>query len=150
MRHTISHKARIKRALIRRGGITNYTPTEQVAKTWFRILNRSLFEDKLKPVDIVVRRLRGCIGQLHMDWDGRYSQKGTCDQSKLPYHNPTFGYKIELHNRFKTWKDFLETLAHEMVHQYQVEIQKDPHANHNCNFYAWREKFARYGMKLTL
>ena len=85
-----------------------------------------------------------------MDWDGRYSKAGTCDQRKLPFHNPTFAYKIELHNRFKTWKDFLETLAHEMVHQYQVEIQKDPYSNHNANFYAWREKFARYGMKLTL
>ena len=52
MRHTINHKARIKRALVRRGGIKNYTPTEGVAKSWFTILNRALFENKLKPVDI--------------------------------------------------------------------------------------------------
>ena len=72
--------------------------------------------------------------------------KRHCDQSKPPTAI-TFGYKIELHNRSQTWKDFLETLAHEMVHQLSSGTAKDPH-NRNCNFHAWREKFARYGMKL--
>ena len=142
------HKVKIKKALERRGDEANYFPTDAVAVRWYNILNQSLFEDKLTRPVIQVKRLRGCQGQLHMDWDGRYSRKGTCDQNVLPYHNPTFGYKIELNHRFKTWRAFLETLAHEMVHQWQVEIIKDPTANHNKNFFGWREKFAKYKMQL--
>ena len=52
--------------------------------------------------------------------------------------------------RFETWRTFIETLAHEMVHQWQVEILKDPTANHNKNFFAWREKFSKYKMELGL
>jgi len=37
-----------------------------------------------------------------------------------------------------------------MVHQWQVEILKDPTANHNKNFFAWREKFSKYKMDLGL
>jgi len=117
---------------------------------WFHILNRSLFENKLKPLPIIVRRLRGCMGMLNIDWDNRLTRAGKWDQSKLPFHNPTFRYEMILNYRYKTWRDFLETLAHEMVHQYQVEVIKDPYSNHNANFYAWREKFARYKLKLCL
>jgi len=42
---------------------------------------------------------------------------------------------MELASKFRTWKDFIETLAHEMVHLYQMQIQKDPYANHNKRFY---------------
>jgi len=150
MLRKVSHKTRLKKALIKRKGIKNYEPTEQVCYRWFHILNRTLFENKLKPLTIEVRRLRGCIGQLNINWDGRSSRKGTCDQKKLPYHNKTLSYKMQLNHKYKTWRDFLETLAHEMVHQYQVEVEKDPTANHNKNFFAWREKFARYGLSLTL
>lgn len=87
---------------------------------------------------------------LNIDWDNRLTRAGKWDQSKLPFHNPTFRYEMILNYRYKTWRDFLETLAHEMVHQYQVEVIKDPYSNHNANFYAWREKFARYKLKLCL
>ena len=109
------HKVKIKKALERRGDEANYFPTDAVAVRWYNILNQSLFEDKLTRPVIEVKRLRGCQGQLHMDWDGRYSRKGTCDQNVLPYHNPTFGYKIELNHRFKTWRAFLETLANDIA-----------------------------------
>ena len=144
------YKIKIKKALERRGDEQNYFPTEAVAVRWYNILNQSLFENKLTRPQLIVKRLRGCKGQLHMDWDARYSRKGTCNQNHIPYHNPTFGYVIELHHRFETWRTFIETLAHEMVHQWQVEILKDPTANHNKNFFAWREKFSKYKMELGL
>ena len=81
--HRFVQSLRIKRALTTRGHPKLYTPTEQVAKTCLGILNRS-FEDKLKSVDIVVRRLRGCIGQLHMDWGRQIFKKGIRDQEQLP------------------------------------------------------------------
>lgn len=142
------YKQKIRKALTVRGNEKNYYPTQESAVRWFHILNRSLFENKLKPIKISIRRMKGCMGVLLIDWDARKTPKGTCDQSKLPYHNPTIHWDMTLHSKFKTWRDFLETLAHEMVHQYQVEIIKDPYANHNKNFYAWREKFARYGLKI--
>mgnify|MGYP003325392693 CR=1 FL=1 len=50
--------------------------------------------------------------------------------------------------KFKSWKDFIETLAHEMVHLYQMQIAKDPYSNHNNNFYKFRDKFKQYGLAL--
>ena len=144
------YKIKIKKALERRGDEADYFPTDAVAVRWYNILNQSLFENKLTRPQLIVKRLRGCKGQLHMDWDARYSRKGTCNQNHIPYHNPTFSYVIELHHRFDTWRVFIETLAHEMVHQWQVQIQKDPTANHNKNFFAWREKFSKYKMDLGL
>ena len=139
MRRKLSHKTRLKKALIKRKGIKNYEPTEQVAYRWFHILNRTLFENKLSPVKITVRRMKSCMGLLTIKWDGRLSRAGTCNQNHLPYHNPSLHYDMTLHHKFKTWRDFLETLAHEMVHQYQVEVQKDKTANHNQSFFALRE-----------
>ncbi len=57
-------------------------------------------------------------------------------------------YRIELHNRYPTWKDFIETLAHEMVHLYQMQVWKDPYSNHNSNFYSWRNYFKQHGLRL--
>lgn len=142
------YKQKIKKALAVRGSQRDYYPTQESAVRWFHILNRSLFENQLKPIDITVRRLRGCVGMLMLHWDDRSSRRGH-NQRLLPFHNATFHYYIVLNNRFKTWREFLETLAHEMVHQYQVEVIKDPYSNHNANFYAWREKFASYKLKLS-
>ena len=58
-------------------------------------------------------------------------------------------YSIELHCKFDSWKDFIETLAHEMVHLYQMTVIKDPYSNHNKNFYAFSEKFKTVGFLLT-
>ena len=41
------------------------------------------------------------------------------DQRVIPYHIDV-EYYIELHLKFPKWKDFIETLAHEMVHVRQV------------------------------
>ena len=48
----------------------------------------------------------------------------------------------------ESWKDFIETLAHEMVHLYQMTIVKDPYSNHNKHFYAFTKKFINAGLKL--
>jgi len=57
-------------------------------------------------------------------------------------------YKIELHSKYPKWKDFIETLAHEMVHLYQMQVMEDPYSNHNENFYGFRSKFKTLGLKL--
>ncbi|HAI40644.1 MAG TPA: SprT-like family protein, partial [Maribacter sp.] len=51
--------------------------------------------------------------------------------------------------KFPTWKEFIETLAHEMVHLYQMAWLKDPYSNHNANFFAWKNKFKLAGLNLS-
>ena len=75
-------------------------------------------------------------------------KKGKFDQRIIPYHIEV-DYYIELHCKFPKWKDFIETLAHEMVHLYQMTWMKDPYSNHNANFFAWKNKFESAGLKLS-
>ena len=56
---------------------------------------------------------------------------------------------------FKMWVDsaqnpreFYSTVAHEMVHLYQMTVLKDPYSNHNANFYSFRDRFKSAGLKL--
>ena len=81
------------------------------------------------------------------DWDNRKCRAGRFNQGVIPYHVP-IDYRIELHNNYPTWKDFIETLAHEMVHLYQMQVWKDPYSNHNANFYSWRKKFKALNFRL--
>ena len=39
-------------------------------------------------------------------------------------------------------------IENEMVHLYQMSVMKDPYSNHNENFYAFREKFSKVGLRL--
>ena len=41
------------------------------------------------------------------------------------------------------------TLAHEMVHLYQMAWMQDPYSNHNANFFAFRNKFRLAGLTLS-
>ncbi len=81
-------------------------------------------------------------------WDNRKCRKGTFNQRIIPFQKTEVYHYIELHCKFPTWKDFIETLAHEMVHLYQMSVMKDPYSNHNENFYAFREKFSKVGLRL--
>tara|TARA_B100000686_G_scaffold354985_1_gene468724 strand:+ start:6885 stop:7337 length:453 start_codon:yes stop_codon:yes gene_type:complete len=148
MQKRIQHKLRVKKALKKREGVRNFKPTVAQAQSWFSVLNRALFGNRLWMPDIYVKGIHNARGQIVYDWDGRVTPLGTYDSRKIPYHNHTLWIEMELASKFRTWKDFIETLAHEMVHLYQMQIQKDPYANHNKRFYAWKQKFATIGLSL--
>ena len=139
---------RVKKALEKRKNIKSFTPTVEQCQSWFRTLNRTIFRKHLEEPTFVVRGMRLDWGICIADWDNRKCRKGTFNQDLIPYHVP-IDYRIELHNKFPTWKDFIETLAHEMVHLYQMTWLKDPYSNHNSNFYAWRAKFNASGLNLS-
>ena len=124
-----------------------FYPTPRVAAYWFTKLNTLLFGNKLGRVTIMVRKLHHDWGRCVVDWDNRKTPKGKFDQRVIPYHVPCH-YHIQLHSKFPSWKDFVETLAHEMVHLYQMTIMKDPYSNHNANFYKFVPKFNSVGLKL--
>ena len=139
---------RVKNALKKREHIKAYRPTLPVAQSWFRTLNRGLFNGRLVEPVMCVKRLAHDWGRCIANWDNRKTPKGKFNQRVIPFHIPV-DYYIELHCKFPTWKDFIETLSHEMVHLYQMTWLKDPYSNHNKNFYAWKNKFKSAGLGLS-
>ena len=99
-------------------------------------------------VPLHVRKLHKDWGRCVANWDNRKTPKGKFNQRVIPYHIDV-DYYIEIHCKFPRWKDFVETLAHEMVHLYQMTWIKDPYANHNANFFAWKNKFKMAGLGLS-
>ena len=140
-------KLRVKKALARRKNVKHFTPTVEQCQSWFRILNRGMFGRNLIQPKIIVRRMINDWGLCIADWDNRKCRKGTFNQQVIPYHVP-IDYRIELHNKFPRWKDFIETLAHEMIHLYQMQVWKDPYSNHNSNFYSWKNYFKQHNLRL--
>ena len=124
-----------------------FRPTAKMAAYWFTRLNSLLFNGRLGRVYITVKKLHHDWGRCVVDWDNRKTPKGKFNQRIIPYHIPC-DYYIELHCKFPSWKCFIETLAHEMVHLYQMTIIKDPYSNHNKNFYSFTEKFNSVGLSL--
>ena len=142
-----SLKRELKRSLEVRANEHGYKPTPMAVAHWFTKLNTMLVGHRLGRVHIEIRKLHKDWGRCVASWDGRQAPRGKFNQRKLPHHIVE-GYYIQLHCKFPTWKDFIETLAHEMVHLYQMTILKDPYSNHNENFYAFRSKFESAGLKL--
>ena len=111
-----------------------YNTTYTDIKKYFRMLNQGIFDNKLGSFnDIEIKELKysKCMGQvIQFEW----KRKGT----KL--------YKLEMDKQYDTKKDFLETLAHEMVHLYQF-LTNDT-GNHNKLFYSFAPKLKYIGLKL--
>ena len=141
-------KKQFKRTLSVKESVTSYKPTPLVALHWFRRLNQILFNNRLNGCEIRINKLHHDWGRCVADWDNRQCRKGTFNQRVIPYNKAEVIYRIELHCKFPTWKDFIETLAHEMVHLYQMTVLQDPYSNHNENFYSFRPVFRSAGLKL--
>jgi hypothetical protein len=142
-------KIKLENTLTRRKNVRNFKPTHSIMVTWFRHLNKGLFGNKLPAVPLYLVRMTDDWGRCWANWDNRKCRKGTYDQCVIPYDKTEVTFAIELHSKYPTFKDFIETLAHEMVHLYQMTILKDPYSNHNANFFAFRNKFRSAGLTLS-
>jgi len=102
----------------------------------YNILNECLFEGKLKKPHIIIRPMRDawalCEGDIYTGED-RWENSPVC-------------HRIIINDQFPNRKFFLEVLAHEMIHQYQCEIQN--RMDHGQTFWAWKNKLAKYNLKL--
>ena len=141
-------KVKLENTLTRHKNTVGFKPTEQQLYHWFNVINRGLFNSRLPRVPLQIKKLHKDWGRCVANWDNRKTPKGKFDQRVIPYHIEV-DYYIELHCKFPTWKDFIETLAHEMVHLYQMSWLKDPYSNHNANFFAWKGKFKLAGLDLS-
>ena len=111
-----------------------YNTTYTDIKKYFKMLNLGIFDNKLSSfnqIEIKELKYSKCMGQvIQFEW----KRKGT----KL--------HKLEMDLQYNTKKDFLETLAHEMVHLYQF-LNNDT-GNHNKLFYSFAPKIKSIGLKL--
>jgi len=114
---------------------SKYKTTYKDIKKFFKMLNLGIFDNKLSPFnDIEIKELKyqKCMGQVVMY---EYKGKGT----RL--------YKLEMDKYYDNKRDFLDTLAHEMIHLYQFTHLNDS-GNHNKSFYEFRPKLKYVGLKL--
>lgn len=103
-------------------------------RNYFKIFNKSLFKNKLNPFnDVKIKRIvRG---------------SGQCVEY-ISYRKGTNFFVLEMMPKYKNKMEFLNTLAHEMVHLWQQTIKKDT-GNHNKLFFSFRNKFKRLNLKLS-
>ncbi len=142
-------KIKLENTLTRQKHVRNFRPTHSLLVNWFKQLNKGLFGNKLPHVPLYLVRMTNDWGRCWANWDNRKCRKGTYDQSIIPYDKTDVNFAIELHTKYPTFKDFIETLAHEMVHLYQMTILRDPYSNHNSNFYAFKTRFKNAGLNLS-
>ena len=113
---------------------SKYKTTYTDIKKYFKMLNLGIFDNKLSSfnqIEIKELKYSKCMGQVvQFEW----KRKGT----KI--------YKLEMDKQYDNKKDFLETLAHEMVHLYQF-LTNDT-GNHNKLFYSFAPKLKYVGLKL--
>ena len=112
-----------------------YVTTYKDIKKYFKILNLGIFDNKLNPfnqIEIKELKYQKCIGQVVM-----YVYKGKGTQL----------FKLEMNKYYDSKKDFLDTLAHEMIHLYQF-TQVNDNGAHNKLFYSFKPKLKYVGLKL--
>ena len=124
-----------------------FRPTASDAIYAYNIINRHVFDGVLHRPEIRLSSLRKA-------W-------GTCSWHDTKQYTGSF-CRIELMNKWFCPQWFMNTLAHEMVHQYQWDIYRWDHLDfygrpiyeksgaHGPSFYMWRERLAEYGLHLKI
>ena len=127
---------RVKKRILRETNDSEkkFITTYKEIKKYFKIFNRSLFKNKLNPFnDIKIKRIiRG---------------SGQCVEY-LSYRKGTTFFVLEMMPKYKNKSEFLNTLAHEMVHLWQQTIMKDT-GNHNKLFFSYRARFKKLNLLLS-
>ena len=122
----------------------SFRPNEADVTYAYDIINRHVFDNALQRPDIQSRTMHKTWGFCAWNWD---------DQGNGSHCN------IVLMNKWFCPQWFMQTLAHEMVHQWQwdiyrwqqLEIGKEIYLGsgaHGPSFFAWRERFEYYGLNL--
>jgi len=124
-----------------------YCPGLTEVKYYYDLINHHIFKDELKRPRIILKRLHGCWGKCE-----GYVQTNTAGNVTELFT------KIILNKKQMCPQLCMVNLAHEMVHQYQWEVDgldrlaqgKSPLMSHGPSFFAWRTKFRRFGVPLAV
>ena len=127
---------RVKKVLKRElASNRQYKTTYKDIKKYFKVINKSIFKGVLAPFnDIQIKELKWqkCFGQVvTCEWKGKATQQ----------------FHLEMLPTYRNKKEFVDTLAHEMVHLYQM-VHKGDTGNHNKLFYSFRPKLNRIGIDI--
>ena len=116
-----------------------YKTTYKDIKKYFKVLNKALFKNILQPFnDIQIKKIykdeskKFCYGQV-TTW--MCERKGTQQ------------FWLEMLPTYRNKKEFVATLALEMIHLWQMNIKGDT-GNHNKIFYSFRPKLNKLGLDL--
>ena len=131
---------RVKKVLKRElASNRKYKTTYKDIKKYFNVINKALFKNILQPFnDIQIKKIykdetkKFCYGQV-TTWV--WERKGTQQ------------FWLEMLPSYRNKKEFVETLAHEMIHLWQMNIKGDT-GNHNKLFYSFRPKLNKLGIDL--
>ena len=131
---------RVKKVLKRElASNRKYKTTYKDIKKYFNVINKALFKNLLQPFnDIQIKKIykdeskKFCYGQV-TTW--MWERKGTQQ------------FWLEMLPTYRNKKEFVETLAHEMIHLWQMNIKGDT-GNHNKIFYSFRPKLNKLGLDL--
>ena len=129
---------RVKKVLKRElASNRKYKTTYKDIKKYFNVINKALFKNVLQPFnDIQIKKIykdeskKFCYGQV-TTWV--WERKGTQQ------------FWLEMLPTYRNKKEFVETLAHEMIHLWQMNIKGDT-GNHNKLFYSFRPKLNKLGL----
>lgn len=111
----------------------------------YNIINRHVFKSQLQMPKITVGRVNRAWGTCQWHYEERKSGS-FCD--------------LWLADKWYCQQWFMNTLAHEMVHQWQWDIYRWDHLDyygkemateshgHGPSFFAWRDEFEFYGLNL--
>jgi hypothetical protein len=124
-----------------------FRPTVSNVIYSYNIINRHIFDGVLHRPEIRLLSLRKV-------W-------GVCNWFENRQYSGSF-CRIDLMDKWFCPQWFLNTLAHEMVHQYQWDIYRWEHIDlygrpmyeksgaHGPSFHVWKDRFAEYGLHLKL
>ena len=130
--YNISIKKRILREI--KDSEKKFVTTYKEIKRYFKIFNKSLFKNELNPFnDIKIKRIIKGSGQC---------------VEYLSYRKGTTFFVLEMMPKYKNKLEFLNTLAHEMVHLWQQTVKHDT-GNHNKLFWSFRTKFKKFNLRLS-
>jgi len=131
-------KLKVRKLLKRELSVkSDYTTTYKDIKKYFKMINEAVFDNKLSPFnEIIIKQIRDkkkyCYGLVEiLEW----KRKGTRV------------YRLQMQPQYKSKKDFVDTLGHEMVHLYQMVNLGDT-GNHNKLFYSFGPKLNEIGLHL--
>ena len=123
-----SDETNLSRAYKEHRDTRTFFPTKHLITRWFNILNEEIFNNEVYPFHDI--------------------QKKGCHAEHIPYeesNGKVYGV-LSIADRFINKNEFLFTLAHEMVHQWQwMKLNKTDHGE---SFFKWKNKFAKFEIPL--
>ena len=121
----------------------SYRTTKREVRKLYNIINEEIFNNELPPAKLEIKSY--CRGYWGMCMAQGFNPKKKSSQCKIRLSDKWY---------CKQW--LIDTLAHEMVHQYQWDIYskeravegKEPIMSHGPSFYKFRKHLAEYGIVL--